>query len=356
MIASKTRAFTLVELLVVIAIIGILVALLLPAVQAAREAARRMQCSNNLKQIGLAVHNFADSQGGLPPASVGAAAYGDNRISFFALILPYMEQAGAYDMIREESDDFAANVNNPNFWNNFTPDQQRGMNFNLFLCPSRRNSGSLDGPGPDTSVHGNFNIFGPQTDYAMVSYPTTTSWPASVRVDNGAREGLGQCFAPSCSKSPLRAARWTGNDSSSWSPRDPMSWWRDGSSNQIILGEKHIPRDLIGSCAVDNDSSTRNRNTQGDCSALVTGAWATLSISRPGWGRFARDGNEGIDSNNLYRGHIVWGSEHPGVCNFLFGDGSVHAISVTIPTGSNLSTSVLGRLAHVDDGNPVSLR
>ncbi|MDR1384600.1 MAG: DUF1559 domain-containing protein [Planctomycetaceae bacterium] len=90
------RAFTLVELLVVIAIIGILIALLLPAVQAAREAARRMQCSNQLKQIALACHNYESSTKSLPPgSSLNGRTYG-----VFVLVLPYMEGSALYDLIQ----------------------------------------------------------------------------------------------------------------------------------------------------------------------------------------------------------------------------------------------------------------
>lgn len=89
----RTQAFTLVELLVVIAIIGVLVGLLLPAVQAAREAARRMQCSNNMKQLGLAAHMFADSnRGTLPP---GCREF--NFMTWATFLLPYLEQAARYD-------------------------------------------------------------------------------------------------------------------------------------------------------------------------------------------------------------------------------------------------------------------
>jgi prepilin-type N-terminal cleavage/methylation domain-containing protein len=87
------RAFTLVELLVVIAIIGILVALLLPAIQAAREAARRSQCANNLKQIGIAVHNYHDTRKELPPMRVV-----DGDRTWLALIMPYLEETVAADL------------------------------------------------------------------------------------------------------------------------------------------------------------------------------------------------------------------------------------------------------------------
>ncbi len=90
------RGFTLVELLVVIAIIGILVALLLPAVQSAREAARRMQCSNNLKQMGLAVHNFHDALNGSPPVHIDEPGGSRKGSTWCAVILPYLEQTSLY--------------------------------------------------------------------------------------------------------------------------------------------------------------------------------------------------------------------------------------------------------------------
>ncbi|WP_442481687.1 DUF1559 family PulG-like putative transporter [Aeoliella sp. SH292] len=116
----KRQAFTLVELLVVIAIIGILVALLLPAVQAAREAARRTQCSNQLRQIGIACHNFHDTQGKLPTVSAHLT-----YMSYLAQILPFMEQTNLRELINEG---YA--------WDNAANDAAEATPVPAFQCPS----------------------------------------------------------------------------------------------------------------------------------------------------------------------------------------------------------------------------
>ncbi len=118
--------FTLVELLVVIAIIGVLVGLLLPAVQSAREAARRMQCQNNLKQYGLALHNHMDVHGSFPPGylcydesgnryQTGGWQHGQNEMGFhwLANLFPYMEQPGYWELVQECDDDRPGHTHNP---------------------------------------------------------------------------------------------------------------------------------------------------------------------------------------------------------------------------------------------------
>lgn len=114
------KGFTLVELLVVIAIIGVLVALLLPAVQSAREAARRMQCSNNVKQISLAMHNYHDTTSMFPPSRVNIT-----QLSSHAMLLPYIEQQTIADRI-----DFTV------AWNHANNAVARGTNVPTFTCPS----------------------------------------------------------------------------------------------------------------------------------------------------------------------------------------------------------------------------
>lgn len=127
---SSRPGFTLIELLVVIAIIAILIALLLPAVQQAREAARRTQCKNNLKQLGLALHNYLDTYRAFPPTmSVGPG--GGGEWSLQARLLPYTEQGNMYDTI-DFSQDY--NQTSPLF-----PDGVKALRVPLLLCPTDPN-------------------------------------------------------------------------------------------------------------------------------------------------------------------------------------------------------------------------
>ena len=126
-IQAKRRGFTLIELLVVIAIIGVLIALLLPAVQAAREAARRSQCVNNLKQIGLGIHNYHSAINGLP---WGHGYLGWNDWAAIPLLLPYLEQSPVYNAINFAN---TGNAAAPGASQNLTI---QIMTLNVLLCPS----------------------------------------------------------------------------------------------------------------------------------------------------------------------------------------------------------------------------
>ncbi|MDR1960061.1 MAG: DUF1559 domain-containing protein [Planctomycetaceae bacterium] len=144
-------AFTLVELLVVIAIIGILIALLLPAVQAAREAARRMQCSNNLKQLGLAVHNFHDAHGRIVPHGPNYGTEGNGqRHSYLVGLCPFIEQTAVYEDAKSQDRSPYVSTSRPG-----ANGSAFAENISGFICPSDGNASRIVpalGTGP-TNYH-----------------------------------------------------------------------------------------------------------------------------------------------------------------------------------------------------------
>ncbi|MGL6194133.1 MAG: DUF1559 domain-containing protein, partial [Thermoguttaceae bacterium] len=249
--------FTLVELLVVIAIIGILIALLLPAVQAAREAARRMQCTNKLKQIGLAVHNFHDAMNALPPSSVG-----ENRASTHILLLPYLEQTAAYEIFNSLPSGLATNLNrittgSAPVWDEvFTPEQRNALSsISLFSCPTQRG-------GSNNVVGGDYKP-GPIGDYCIVvvtpdgTYADVRTAPSMGAMywyqfnawhwDNGRDY---KCNAGPFLRSTTNGVPDAWNDANfvGWKCGPAISRWSDGTSNQLVFGEKHIPSGKVGVC------------------------------------------------------------------------------------------------------------
>jgi prepilin-type N-terminal cleavage/methylation domain-containing protein len=171
--AHRSGGFTLVELLVVIAIIGILVGLLLPAVQAAREAARRMSCANNLKQIGLATHNYHDTFGSFPASGFYRADQPGTDWSVQARLLPYLEQANLQRLID---------------WG--SPYSMQGnvarTRVDTYLCPSEINDNSRDDPQPNDPTFGHYplNYLANMGEW-MIYNPATRGTGSGMFVPNG---------------------------------------------------------------------------------------------------------------------------------------------------------------------------
>jgi prepilin-type N-terminal cleavage/methylation domain-containing protein/prepilin-type processing-associated H-X9-DG protein len=143
----RPHGFTLIELLVVIAIIAVLIGLLVPAVQNVRKAADRVNCQNNLHQLGVAAHNYASARGFLPPGQADPPPGGGSAASILALILPYMEQANKYNLF-----DFSQDVNS-----SADNDAARRQDVASYLCPADPSTGAIN---YGTGTYGRSNYLG----------------------------------------------------------------------------------------------------------------------------------------------------------------------------------------------------
>ena len=213
--------FTLVELLVVIAIIGVLVALLLPAVQAAREAARRMSCQNNLKQLSLALHNYESVHTTLPPAGIDS-----NQMSWTVLLLPFFEQQNLYDK-------FNFNQGAWNSLNRITI--VKGVRIKALTCPSlvtKNDNYSLFDPAneADVSALHYYAVLGPNGP--------TAAGPSQPYLVQGIDAGFGFCAAQGA------FGQATVNGPNVTPINNPLRTFTDGTSNTLLLGEMAWPKYL----------------------------------------------------------------------------------------------------------------
>jgi prepilin-type N-terminal cleavage/methylation domain-containing protein len=320
---NRQLGFTLIELLVVVAIIGVLVALLLPGVQAAREAARFAQCRSNLQEIGLATLQFADALKAFPPARLKAGSYSETpcastQPSWLVRILPYLEETPWF----AQWDVNARYEDHPEGVRKFVPA--------VYICPTRRtldeavvNAGTVlrpvvypcgcgggelielvaGGTGDYAGNHGDYTggAYGADTDYFL----------------GGNGTGVIISSRPVC-HAGLPAG---------WSTRIRYRDLLDGASKTFLAGEMHVPADRL---ALPPENGP-----------IYNGADLPA---------FARIGGPGIP---LARGPddttipiIGFGSWHPGVCPFVLADGSVQAIDDFI------DTTVLQSFCRRDDERP----
>jgi prepilin-type N-terminal cleavage/methylation domain-containing protein len=319
--------FTLVELLVVIAIIGILVALLLPAIQAAREAARRAQCSNNLKQIGIAIHNYHDTYKRLPNSRRKC-----DWITWAAELWPFLEESGATKLWDSRVDYYGQAA------------QVRTYQVATYLCPSRRappqisldgdtNSGSTTHfPGACGDYACNVGNGNPATDSPVVLDPP--KYTKKIQLANGA-------FVFGTLQGGSQDESLTGCQNIDPGKMKPVTYTtftkiEDGLSHTLFVGEKHVAEPYFGRGEA-GDNSVYNPDylkSHGRFGGVIFGGLASAS--------------DGADPNTVNTYDKRFGSSHPGICQFVWGDSSVSSIR------NSVDEVVLSYLCNRWDGNVVS--
>lgn len=315
-VIMRKTGFTLVELLVVIAIIGMLVGLLLPAVQQAREAARRMQCNNNLKQMGLASLNHESQTRKFPSGGWywswtgdADAGFGKNQMGGWTYsLLPFMEQNALYQLGADgdPGTESATQKTNARI--------RAETPLSVFSCPSRRMG---------------------------KTYPAGTNVKNSETVTNGAKID----YAANCADTYSNVDPGSYSASKSYNWPNPTSKGiifgrsevsigeiRDGTSNTLLVGEKYLAPDYYETGTSNSDNEPIFTGADWDSYRLMT-TGALPYQDRPGYM---------VNSNNM-------GSVHAGSFGAVLCDGSVHAISYSI------DPETYADLGARNDGDPVTL-
>ncbi len=349
--SSSSKGFTLIELLVVIAIIAVLIALLLPAVQSAREAARRAQCTNNLKQLGLALHNYESSINAFPPAgestnlSLLKTQFVDGGWSALARILPYQEGGTSFNALN-----FSVDYN-----------EATGMNYTgcatvvtNFICPSsvREPSGGRDGVDPNDPITATFGQGYGVADYGATCYTDIDP--------NGSTGGAGSTLVtPYRNKlSRVNGALKQGTTR--------IAEIIDGTSNTILIAED-AGRDArflspYNEGYYDGSANTRPIIGAGPAGGLTPfrryWRWAepdqAFGVSGSPNNKFRpmREAGQfpstGVTAGNNAGANDEMFSYHPGGVNVLFGDGSVRFLK------DSVNVKTLRSLISINGGEVIS--
>jgi prepilin-type N-terminal cleavage/methylation domain-containing protein/prepilin-type processing-associated H-X9-DG protein len=343
----RQRGFTLIELLVVIAIIAILMGLLVPAVQKVREAAARIQCSNNLKQIGIALHNCHDTYGQFPTSgsdwnhgvsyAPDGTPYSPDKQSagWLYQILPFVELDNLYKQTDVATGNRVALSNSLYPTGSYMSYVDRGPRDTalcsttppkIYFCPSRRAARLYDGWRKTKSDYAAV-VPGPNVPLQGWEDPENTFWGDGVRYGVIARGLDGD--PPLVRLASTRMASIT-----------------DGTSNTMAVGEKFISTRDYTNWAFSEDKGAFHGFDNGYVRSTVN----NLNYFPPG--NPARDQNipnSGTLGSLGWKSAFVFGSAHPSGINAVFADGSVHHIPYSV------DKNVFNALGHISDGAAVKI-